>query len=277
MTDLGLFGFNGSDSTTSYAYCVNSSGTVIGTVFDSIPNPSQTYAYVYKSGISTQIQTALGNVVTVKPLMLNDNGDYVGLVETASSGVGFSHPIYWKQGVERDLLNDVGFQGSAVCVNKNGKVVVNVLTGGGGYYCYLWQDGKAVVGIGTNQFKGGWINDSDVIVGGSIDSTLTAQAQQWSGGAITDLGAGYNSFASCINNGGAITGYFQGKAGGQHAFLYKSGTVEDINDLVSIPDWTLNVGVSINDAGQVLCYGTNSTFTQTHSFLLTPKSPQAHK
>ena len=279
LTDLGLFGFQGSDSITSGASGVNASGTVLGTVIDTVSNPVRTYAYQYRSGVSTQIQTAIPGAYSVNPVMIHDDGDYVGGVGAIVEESALGHPIYWKQGVEHDLHNDLAQYGTpgwgtAVCVNTKGKVLANVAASDGSSTCYLWQNGTVTpVSTFSGPFKGAWLNDADVVVGGFPKNNIT-QAESWTSGVITDLGLGPNSFATCINNSGVITGYMQISTGAQHAFLYQAGKVKDLNDLVSVSGWTLNAGVSINDAGQVLCTGVNGAFTETHSFLLSPTSPR---
>ncbi|MBV9274591.1 MAG: hypothetical protein JO333_11905, partial [Verrucomicrobia bacterium] len=54
-----------------------------------------------------------------------------------------------------------------------------------------------------------------------------------------------------------------------HAFLYTAGTVQDLNNLLATnPGWILQTATGINNAGQIVGYGTING--QIHAFLLTP-------
>ena len=57
-----------------------------------------------------------------------------------------------------------------------------------------------------------------------------------------------------------------------HAFVYNNGTMQDLNNLVSAPGWTLEEATAINASGQIVGYGINSS-GYTDAFLLTPLQP----
>jgi probable HAF family extracellular repeat protein len=58
-----------------------------------------------------------------------------------------------------------------------------------------------------------------------------------------------------------------------HAFVYRDGTLFDLNDrLVANPGWTVLSGATdINDAGQIVGWGTIGG--ETHGFRLDPVVP----
>jgi probable HAF family extracellular repeat protein len=56
-----------------------------------------------------------------------------------------------------------------------------------------------------------------------------------------------------------------------HAFLYSSGTMQDLSSLVSAEnDWILQYASGINDLGQIVGRMNNRSTGQTDAFLLTP-------
>jgi probable HAF family extracellular repeat protein len=58
-----------------------------------------------------------------------------------------------------------------------------------------------------------------------------------------------------------------------HAFLYSSGTMQDLNDLITPNSgWTLLDATAINEAGQITGFG--SIGGQTHVFLLNATAPE---
>src|SRR5262249_52696313 len=79
-----------------------------------------------------------------------------------------------------------------------------------------------------------------------------------------------------INNAGQVVGS-SGMAGAMatHAFLYRDGALTDLNDLIP-PDagWVLSDASGINDAGQIVGYGSHNGFCN-HAFLLTPDDGSA--
>jgi probable HAF family extracellular repeat protein len=93
----------------------------------------------------------------------------------------------------------------------------------------------------------------------------------WSGGGIHDLGAlhsGANSAALAINAMGEVVGWADASDGTPHAFLWRAGHMQDLNQ--SIPEysgWVLIQASGINRRGEIT--GTGLHDGQTHAFLLT--------
>src|SRR5437773_1318907 len=79
--------------------------------------------------------------------------------------------------------------------------------------------------------------------------------------AADDLGAvGPASVASSratgINSSGQVVGYSQTNTGAIHDFLYSSGVIDDLNDLIPANSgWVLQVAYGINNAGQIIGCG----------------------
>ena len=120
------------------------------------------------------------------------------------------------------------------------------------------------------------INNSGQVAGSStINGELHAFLD--SNGVMTDLGTlgGTNSKSYGINNLGQIIGqaYTAGNIA-PHAFLYSNGVMTDLNNLID-PAFGLTLiwGVAINDSGQILAVGSDtSTYLGPYAdtYLLTP-------
>ena len=90
---------------------------------------------------------------------------------------------------------------------------------------------------------------------------------------MADLGTlpgGEWSQASGINASGQVVG-----ESGYHAFLYSSGTMTDLNNLIDPSSgWMLTQATGINTQGQIVCEGENAS-GQNRVFLLTPPAMAA--
>lgn len=92
---------------------------------------------------------------------------------------------------------------------------------------------------------------------------------------MQDLGTlgGYYSEAYGINDSGQVVGWSQkeGSSNSTHrAFLWENGVMYDLNNLISnYPSWSLREAYDINNTGQIVGVGWNSS-GQQHGFLLTP-------
>jgi len=97
-----------------------------------------------------------------------------------------------------------------------------------------------------------------------VPDCLVAHAFRWSHGVMTDLGAvddRYSSAAGSINDRGWSTGQSETGAFDHtfnfplfHTVLWKGRTMVDIGTL---PTGTTSIGISINNAGQVVAFGNN--------------------
>ena len=151
-------------------------------------------------------------------------------------------------------LDNSGDSG-ATAINNAGQVVVNV-----GDSVFLYSNGTKtnITGMAA-EGSGNAVNDAGQVVG----YTFPPRAFLWSAGTgMKDLGtlaAPYNSGSEAlgINLSGQIVGTswdyplpgdFQ-----YRAFLYSNGTMEDLNNLTSLPaGWTLEQATAINNSGQIV-------------------------
>ncbi len=111
------------------------------------------------------------------------------------------------------------------------------------------------------------INDSDVIVGSTDVAGNYSQAFKYSGfglpsvanpslsgGTMTPLGSldNTNSEASAINDAGIIVGDSSANDSVNHAFVYDSTGLHDLNSLADLPaGWLLSTATGINDSGDI--------------------------
>ena len=90
---------------------------------------------------------------------------------------------------------------------------------------------------------------------------------------MQDLGTlgGPSSFAYAVNNEGQVVGSSNVPGDdGAHAFVYRDGTMQDLNELTGAAEagWVLNSARAINASGQIVGFGTYKG--ETAAFLLTP-------
>jgi probable HAF family extracellular repeat protein len=82
------------------------------------------------------------------------------------------------------------------------------------------------------------------------------------------LGA-HSSDARGINDSGEVVGALSG--GINHAFLYRGGTMFDLNNLIDPSSvWTIEAANAINDSGQIVGFGPDRPAGGIHALLLTP-------
>ena len=148
------------------------------------------------------------------------------------------------------------------------------------YEGFIWKDG-VLTGAGLVD---GWrhsavkaINNSGQAVGWVSSERAGEQAVDtqafFSGfGAMGTLG-GARSGAHDINDAGLIVGYADTDKGEQHAFLWRDGTMYDLNDRVpNTEGWVLSSASHINQEGQIVAHA--KLGEQTRAFLLNP--PHVH-
>ena len=91
-----------------------------------------------------------------------------------------------------------------------------------------------------------------------------------SGGSATNLGTlgGLSAAARDINNNGIVVGDSTLADNTLRAFIYRNGTMTDLNTLIASSGWVLTSAKAINDKGQVVGSGTFNG--EAHGFLLSP-------
>ena len=279
MQDLGTPSLSGVYPGTlgppgSIATGINASGQVVGYSFLSFPNQLVPYAFLYSDGVATELSPLISR--SGIPLGINASGQIVGQTG-ADFSFGVGQAFLYSNGTIANL-GALGRDGStATGINDSGQVVG---------YAYLanFRDNRAflysnetMTDLGTLGEAGSrahGINASGQVVGDSFTPDFRRHAFVYTAGAMTDLGTlgGQDSSAYGINASGQVVGDSRTADNQQHAFLYSDGTMQDLNHLIPADSgWELIRATGINDAGQIVGYG--SIGGQTHAFLLTPPSP----
>ena len=127
---------------------------------------------------------------------------------------------------------------------------------------------KSLGTLGGQYSEGYAINNKGQIAGGAATATGAWHAFITMAGKLKDIDKGPTSVSTGfgINDSGIVVGQAN-----DQAFVYDGKKMKDLNSL--IPQnlgWTLYVASGINDAGEIVGYGTRNG-TTLHAFLLTPR------
>lgn len=176
-----------------------------------------------------------------------------------------------------DLGTLGGHDSNGFGINDKGEVTGQAdIDGTLGFHVFLNRpgpDGKRIMSdlgtMGGLDSSGTSINNRGQITGYSFTSDGNSRAFLYSDGEMKDIGTlgGSASQGNSINNKGQITGWAHIKDNaGRAAFLYSDGKMIDLNKAVDPAlKIYLDIGVAINDIGQILATGPDMT-----TFLLTP-------
>jgi probable HAF family extracellular repeat protein len=238
---------------------------------------ANSHGFLYTEGMMTDLGTLGGPSTLVGKI--NNSGQVTGW-SYVTYGPVTSHaflydPSSGPQGKMTDLGTLGGKDSMGFAINDKGEVTGQSDLKQGGLHAFLYRtgtDGKArMIDLGTlggEDSSGTAINNSGQITGYSFTSDKSSRAFLFSNGAMKDLGAlgGSASQGNSINNKGQITGWAHTKDETRAAFLYSGGKMFDLNTLINPAlHIFLDVGVAINDAGQIL-----ATSYGTSTYLLTP-------
>ncbi|MGO9124475.1 MAG: hypothetical protein ACLP6G_06255 [Terriglobales bacterium] len=264
----------------------------------------QCLAAIWKNGAMTALPTLKGGN-NGQAYWTNNQGQTVGVAEngiedsTCSTATPFQllrfEAVLWQPngGIRqlRPLKGDsVAF---AFGINNDGQTIGSsglcsntavppFANGPQAGHAVLWEKGGTPVDLG-GLVTGGTINiaasinNRGEVDGGSQSSDGYPHAFLWTKSAgMKDLGTlpgDFFSSATCchtINDNGQVVGFsFPGPLGSGRAFLWQNGVMTDLNTLIPKDSpWYLLQGLSINDAGQIVGYGTING--NVHAFIATP-------
>jgi prepilin-type N-terminal cleavage/methylation domain-containing protein len=263
LTDLGTLG--GSES---QGLAINDAGQVAGF---SHTAAGLEHAFRYSGGVMTDLGTLGGS--SSYGLGINSVGQVVGGATTIADRA--YHAFRYTSSMT-DLGSLGGPLGSseAAGIDADGSVVGYTSLGDFTDRAFVYRGGM-MTPLGTlgGDYSYAQAIRNGVIVGGSYDAgDVSFRAVRWNDtGVAIDLGVlpGLSgSVAYALNATGQIVG--KSDAGNDptaRAFLDLSGTMIDLNSLI-LPDsgWVLQQARGINDAGQVVGFGTFGG--QTRGFLL---------
>ncbi len=243
----------------SYAYGINSSGTVVGTSYVN----GEAHGVVWNGAASTDLGAG------IFAMGINDSGAVIG---RNANG----HAFVLGDGIASDLgVLDGGGWSAAYGINSAGTVVGYGDIGNGQFRGFVWtaDGGMTELGTlgGTNSYATAVDSGGDVVGHASVASGYE-HAFMESDGVMTDLGTlgGGSSYAYGINGSGMVVGYSWLASGeNPHAFIYFDGQMMDLNSLIaSGSGWELLGAYGINDAGQIV--GEGLLNGEAHAFELDP-------
>jgi probable HAF family extracellular repeat protein len=288
----------------SEATAINDSGQIAGwsTIFPGDPGAVEANSFIAQGSESVQ---------NIGLPDLGGFSNYAYGINSSARVVGASriddpanawpyHPFLWfRQTGMGDLGAPAGFRQSyAFGVNDRGQSVGygwdDVYTGAA--HAFLWDGKQPAQDLGT--FPDGFysfasaINNGGLIVG-SGDTLVTLdfygtpltfdafRAAAWTGpGTITELGAlpgGFNSQANAINNHGDIVGSSDTfdpatSVYTTHAFIYRDGVMQDLNNLVDlVPGMEIVSANGISDTGYIVGQVSTLNGFKHHAVLLIPR------
>jgi probable HAF family extracellular repeat protein len=263
----------------------------------------QCLAAIWKSGTMTALSNLKGGN-NGQAYWTNNHGQTVGLAEngtadsTCSTGTPFQvlrfEAVVWEpNGKIRELRPLQGDTvGYAFGINENGQAVgvtglcsntqaPPIVPGTRAPHAVLWEKDGTPVYLGSlsgNVFTiPADINDSGVVAGASLYRDGTIHPFLWTREkGIQDLGTFPGAFLTGIpcchtlnNKGDAVGLTVDGTTFNMRAVLFHDNQLFDLNTLIpSNSGWYLQFGGSINDAGEIVGWGTING--NTHAFLATP-------
>jgi probable HAF family extracellular repeat protein len=208
-------------------------------------------------------------------LGVNDAGEIAGF----GGGFFVRGVLYSTANGTSTALGLGGNQSAGFAINSAGQVAGwstlpdNVTT-----HAFRWSEG-AIEDLGTlggNRSTGSAIDEKGRVVGGAETSSGEEHAFLADRNGMHDLGTlpGCTwSEAAGINDKGAVVGRVQFCASfsGEHAFLYRSGRLHDLNDLVHAADGFVYVrAFGINRAGAIIGFAVAASGFGERAFLLVP-------
>jgi probable HAF family extracellular repeat protein len=275
MQDLGTLG-----GSTSIAYAINDSGTVVGQA--DLANGDQ-HAFSWTQSGGMQDLGTLGGHESVA-FGINDAGQIVGESYPAN-GVA-PHAFLWsKDHGMQDLGTLGGNTSEALAINNVGEVVGDSSTAASRIHAFVWSKAKGMQDLGTfasyDPSYAYGINEIGRVVGYSGVTQLFTYTYGflWTQNkGLKPLGfleGGIQSFAFGINFFGEVVGSFNDSQGISYAFSWtETGGMQDLNKQIPANSgWILSQAGAINIGGQIVGSGPvliNGNYTN-HAFLLTPR------
>lgn len=258
---------------SSIATGVNSKGEVAGWSVKGrnlVDSRATTHAFLYSRGRMSDLGTLGGR--DSKATSINESGDVAGWSSIPDS----SHHAFRYRGGKLEDLGTLpgGTFSAAYAINNRGLIAGAAEAPKQLVHAVIWRGG-AITDLGT--LPGGMrsralaLNEREEIVGFSEAEGAETHAFLYANGRMQDLGSLGNDpvRANAINNRGQIVGASGINSFARHAFLWESGKMQDLNKLIPPGDgWRIEEAMDIDDAGQILCAGTQAGASAVRHLLL---------
>lgn len=253
MVDLGTLG-----GSRSYPYAISENGKVVG---ESTNSSDETHAFLYDANGMHDLGVLTGGARS-QAVAVNNAGQAAGYSEITG---GVQHAFLYDGTSLIDLgVLSGGSYSSATHINSSGQVVGLADDGNYGQHVFLY-DGTSMQDLtpGADYAEVLRFTDSGVVVGTAYTSSSSYVFVYDSnglhnislGGSYSDA---YGSFGlpGATNQDGDVCGYAYTADDAQHAFLFDSNGLQDLNALPEDDGWALG----INDGGQVVGYVNDYAF-----------------
>jgi probable HAF family extracellular repeat protein len=300
---MGLGVLPGSNN-FSRGYAINDAGVVVG---ESDNNNSR--AFVYRDGVLSGLTRLAGDNDRGVAHDINNAGTIVGI----SSNGTVSRPTRWDLIGSAYVPSDLGTlagtpasTGRAWSISANGIVAGLSTSASGTSQATIWSGGSITslgsLGDGTRFSQAFAVNSAGTAVGssstgqtvgqliGTSSTTAITRAFAWSAGAITELPpvnlytptntgptTNYHSVANDISESGVVVGNSQRIAGlAAVATVWIDGVAIDLNSRIDpASGWVLTSAEGINDAGDIVGFGTFGGSTRAYLLVIPEPSSLA--
>src|SRR5262245_15073235 len=264
------------DRPRSVARDISDTGVIVGSA-----NSGGTdlgHAVVWSNGTVRDLGT-LGTGSFSEAWGVNNHGQVVGWSYTnGGNGLSGVHAFLYTEAeglVDLTPSNDNGY---ALDINDSGQVT-GYRTALGGYHAYRWMDGAfedlGVLPGFAHSF--GWAISEAGLVTGS-PSTAAGNSARFvrstePAGLESLGGTGEHNVGRGINSTGQVVGV-RGQSGQRGVIFTDKAGLRDLNALIDpASGWVILQANDINDAGEIVGYGTNNITGQTNALLLKPVAP----
>lgn len=205
---------------------------------------------------------------------INDAGDVAITWRPTVGGSGGRSPgkvFLLRSGTLREIASATNAEATAInqsgwIAGTVGSLVDQTLQG------FLWRDGQTTyVGAGVTSARD--VNAGGQVVGGAYrayawrNGSTTYGIPADSAGRIAAM-----SVAEGVNDCGDVVGWVGGSGGNPQgwAFVWRGGTLTDVNRLIPAGDWIFERAVDINNGGQVVGYGKHRATGEVRALVATP-------
>ena len=251
----------------SNALAINNAGTIAGVATYAGDQWGNDRLVSFNGGTVSYLgfSPSGGNIVVTA---INDSGTIVGYSFDTSSSPK-QHAFAYSGGSVTALGNLPGGTYSLATGINNAGTIVGWADDASGHQAVTFSGGTvSPLGLSAPSYAYA-INNAGTVIGNETLGGLF-RGVSFSNGVITDLGTlpgGSTTLPAAINSAGTIVGTTETAGGGApHAFIYSNGTLADLSLRVTIPGVANIEPIAINDEGQILVYGEDTS----KAYLLTP-------